>query len=361
MRMRKIPTILITIFLFVSMTCVVAADNPTPPHMVYGYIKDDGNGVSGIDVELKIDGETEASTTTESDGYYKLKVNGINEGNILDLYVDGKDTSKDITYETGKVEQINHDGDYISGTGSGSDGGGGLGGAPSQEDTPEDNVVKVEIKNNVASANIDVVKKNQQVSVQIQSQDGEQTSFVDEISFKSKNDAQNVEISVVNHGNNKPEDVPSSSESDSETVHSYMEINHKNLDNDDIEDVSIKFRVEKSWLEENNKEPSSVGLKRYNNDNWDVLAVSQFDETDTHYIYKAQTPGFSHYSIYAEEDQTYSISEGSDDTSEDSSDETKQAEDDREGIPGLTIFVIVALIALVAVAAVTTLKRQQQK
>ncbi|MFP4655877.1 MAG: PGF-pre-PGF domain-containing protein, partial [Methanohalobium sp.] len=145
--------------------------------------------------------------------------------------------------------------------------------------------------------------------------------------------------------------------------------NHKNLENENIDEATITFSAEKSWLEENNKDPSDVGVKRFHNEDWDNIEVNQFDENDTHYVYKAKTPGFSYYSIYlksTDEEGTGGTSEGSDDTKEPSddtkepSDETDQTSDDKDGIPGLTIFGVVALIALVAVTAVIALKRQQK-
>ena len=58
----------------------------------------------------------------------------------------------------------------------------------------------------------------------------------------------------------------------------------------------IEFKVEKSWLEENNISQSQVILQWYNKD-WETLDTEKVKE-DTNYVYfKSKTPGFSCFAI----------------------------------------------------------------
>ncbi|AKB59427.1 hypothetical protein MSBR2_2911 [Methanosarcina barkeri 227] len=62
------------------------------------------------------------------------------------------------------------------------------------------------------------------------------------------------------------------------------------------ENGTIEFKVEKSWLEENNVSQSQIILQWYNKD-WEPLDTEKVKE-DTDYVYfKSKTPGFSCFAI----------------------------------------------------------------
>ncbi|ADI75174.1 Gram-positive anchor (plasmid) [Methanohalobium evestigatum Z-7303] len=369
MRMKQTLTILITIFLFVSMVGAASADtNPTPPHLVHGYIKDDGNGVNGIKVKIETDDGTKltndktyVSTKTDSEGYYKLKPNGLQDGKTLSLYVDGKDIGEDITYSTGKVEQVNHEGNYLSDS-SDDDGGssGGISAPGTGKSDQETKQIKAELKNGKANTNIKQINKGDEVSIELESEDKDQKEqqSIKSISFKSNGEAQDVNIEITDHGETKPETVTDSGDSDTEKIYRYFEIKHDNLDNENIDSASITFEVDKDWVKENNAGPTDVGVKRFHGDDWDEVEVSMFDETEDKYIYKAKTPGFSHYSIYLKEtgQDTDGTSETTEDTKEQPSGEPDQEDGESQGMPGFT-----AIGLLAAGASAAFLKRKQDK
>jgi PGF-pre-PGF domain-containing protein len=79
-------------------------------------------------------------------------------------------------------------------------------------------------------------------------------------------------------------------------VYVYMEIGADNLLDNDIENASITFRVNRSWVEDNKINKTSVRLLRHFEDAWQELVTSLVNET-ADYVYEAVTPGFSYFSV----------------------------------------------------------------
>jgi len=66
---------------------------------------------------------------------------------------------------------------------------------------------------------------------------------------------------------------------------------------DNINGASIKFRVSKSWVEENNIDVSSITINRFHDDKWNALPTEMAYEDEEYYYFTAETPGFSRYAI----------------------------------------------------------------
>jgi len=64
-----------------------------------------------------------------------------------------------------------------------------------------------------------------------------------------------------------------------------------------IENPVVCFKVEKSWIEDNNIDQASIALNRYNDAKWDPLLTSLSGEDDTYLYFIAETPGFSPFVI----------------------------------------------------------------
>ncbi|AKB83992.1 hypothetical protein MSBR3_3414 [Methanosarcina barkeri 3] len=76
-----------------------------------------------------------------------------------------------------------------------------------------------------------------------------------------------------------------------------------------FENGFIEFKVEKSWLEENNISQSQITLQWYNK-GWETLATEKVKE-DTRYVYfKSKTPGFSCFAITSYSAEGKNILEG---------------------------------------------------
>jgi len=88
------------------------------------------------------------------------------------------------------------------------------------------------------------------------------------------------------------------------SVYRYLRITTQNLDNENIENVNVQFKVEKSWLEENNLNPHTVLLNQYSEEEgkWNGLVTEMVGEDDDYYYYEASLQGFSVFAISAGEE-----------------------------------------------------------
>ena len=81
-------------------------------------------------------------------------------------------------------------------------------------------------------------------------------------------------------------------------VYNFIRIDHYNVAETDIKSAKISFKVEKSWLIQNDFSEGSVVLLRYE-DTWQKLKTNKVSE-DADYIYfQAESPGLSVFAITA--------------------------------------------------------------
>ena len=73
--------------------------------------------------------------------------------------------------------------------------------------------------------------------------------------------------------------------------YAYFDFTGKNVEN-----VTIRFKVSKSWMEQNNIDPNSIVLERYHNE-WIKLTTRMVGSDDKFYYYEATTPGFSYFIV----------------------------------------------------------------
>ncbi|MDW7732327.1 MAG: PGF-pre-PGF domain-containing protein [Methanolobus sp.] len=69
---------------------------------------------------------------------------------------------------------------------------------------------------------------------------------------------------------------------------------------ENVENLLIDFRVERSWLEENNIDMDSVKLYRYENNSWNSLPAIMTGNDEEYIYFESQTPGFSPFAISSE-------------------------------------------------------------
>jgi hypothetical protein len=111
-------------------------------------------------------------------------------------------------------------------------------------------------------------------------------------------------------------------------IYGYLHVNSTGLPDDDIEEAFIEFRVNKSWIEDNGINKSTVRLQRYHDGQWEELETEMVASEggpptgsfiarifgfftglftgfatadDGYYHYRAKTPGFSYFAITGEE------------------------------------------------------------
>jgi len=81
--------------------------------------------------------------------------------------------------------------------------------------------------------------------------------------------------------------------------------NEGTASSENIENAVVGFKVEKTWINSNGVDSSSVRLWKFEDEKWRELSTIQTGEDDDYIYYEADTPGFSAFSIivlYPEED-----------------------------------------------------------
>jgi len=123
------------------------------------------------------------------------------------------------------------------------------------------------------------------------------TSFddksVNEIKINVKQAAENVEIKVKS--TSLPSDIVAPGSS---SVVEYLDIS-TNIEDDKIDNATIRFKVSKEWLINNEYNANAVVLQRYKNGEWQKLYTSMVSENENEYMFQAMTPGFSTFAITA--------------------------------------------------------------
>lgn len=78
---------------------------------------------------------------------------------------------------------------------------------------------------------------------------------------------------------------------------------------ENVNDLKIDFKVDKSWLEENKIDTATVKLYRYADSSWKALPTSVTAEDEVYIYFESQTPGFSPFAISSETEAKESIDE----------------------------------------------------
>jgi PGF-pre-PGF domain-containing protein len=117
---------------------------------------------------------------------------------------------------------------------------------------------------------------------------------ITEIIMKIKNKKNNVKITVK-----KYTETPSGIKVPyKKPIYRYMEIKKQNIDNEDLANVKIKFKVAKPWLAEQGIDQENVVLLKYSGDNeWLSLSTEKTNSNDNFVFYTAITSGFSYFAI----------------------------------------------------------------
>ena len=82
-----------------------------------------------------------------------------------------------------------------------------------------------------------------------------------------------------------------------EKVYRYIEINAPRLDERNLEEVTIRFFVTSSWMEDNEATTEDIILMRHHLGDWEELPTTFIGMEGTNYVFEATTPGFSVFAI----------------------------------------------------------------
>jgi PGF-pre-PGF domain-containing protein/uncharacterized repeat protein (TIGR02543 family) len=121
------------------------------------------------------------------------------------------------------------------------------------------------------------------------------------VSFDAKTD-QGLVVAKVQVLSNAPEGVPSPS------GHSYQMMSIDvgsegtiSSSSGSADNIQIRFKVSKQWIEENNIDISTIRMTRYHGEQWNDLPTYQEREDDEFIYFYAETPGFSIFEIVGDQ------------------------------------------------------------
>ncbi|WP_406661021.1 PGF-pre-PGF domain-containing protein [Methanolobus sp. ZRKC3] len=130
-----------------------------------------------------------------------------------------------------------------------------------------------------------------------------------------------------------------------------------------LRDPVIGFRVKNEWIENQNIDPSSVTLRRYSETKWEKLATIETDSDEEYSYFEAKTPGFSPFAITGKS-LTKAASEELDesgitiDETDDTGSNIVDSENEEE-LPAKNIPVIQPAFTILILLVVGLLRRQQ--
>jgi PGF-pre-PGF domain-containing protein len=143
---------------------------------------------------------------------------------------------------------------------------------------------------NVGSVNMSVPKilANSTATIAVSNSDTRLT----ELDINTKNQVQFVGITV-----NKINLSPLGITAPQGSVYNQWNVALSNIADTDINQVTIKFAVEKSWITNNSINPNGITLQRFKDNAWQSLTTTKLSEDNNSIYYSAVSPGFSYFAI----------------------------------------------------------------
>lgn len=122
---------------------------------------------------------------------------------------------------------------------------------------------------------------------------------IKEVQFTATRDLTNVKVTVIKL-KCKPDNI-SLSLKKNESVYRYLDIkltsSEEYVAEDDIEDMKFTFKVEKTWIAENNIDKETILLRRYHDGDWQNLSTTLLSENDTYIFFEAESLGCSTFAV----------------------------------------------------------------
>lgn len=171
---------------------------------------------------------------------------------------------------------------------------------------------------------IETIEKDETQEIDMSNYD----SAVSGISFTAAADLTDVQITCKTH-NSKPSGVTTPEN----TVYLYLDID-TNVDENDIDSLTISFKIAQDWFANNNIDKTKVRLLRYHNGEWQQLSTTKVSEDSSFAYFEAETPGLSTFAITGQQ--------------------AKAPSEPTAGFPW--IYVIIGIIVAIGVAFVVLVK-----
>ena len=127
----------------------------------------------------------------------------------------------------------------------------------------------------------------------------EEDTGIEEVQFTAATNLINVKVTVIRL-KDEPENM-SLRLKKNESVYRHLDIklmaNDEYVTEDDIKTLKFTFKVEQSWIAENNIDKNTILLIRYHNGEWQNLSTTLVSENDICVIFEAETPGCSTFAV----------------------------------------------------------------
>jgi PGF-pre-PGF domain-containing protein len=140
----------------------------------------------------------------------------------------------------------------------------------------------------------------------------------------------NGELKVSSLGKN-----PRSKKPDGE-IYQYLEITKTKMDEDKTGQITISFKVPKSWLSDNSIAEGDISLFRYDSEEWGKLSTKKTKSDSEFAYYESTTPGLSAFAVVATTGGSSSESAQSDSTETSQPTQSDETPPDKEKDPALT-------------------------
>nr|WP_321498080.1 right-handed parallel beta-helix repeat-containing protein [uncultured Methanolobus sp.] len=117
------------------------------------------------------------------------------------------------------------------------------------------------------------------------------------------------------------------------------------VSSDNADNIQIRFKVSKEWIEDNGIDISTIRMTRYHDDQWNDLPTYQESEDNKYIYFYAETPGFSIFEVVGDEvSETSELVPASAPVTEEA--EEPVAEDETASTPGFTAIAGVVFVSL---------------
>lgn len=305
---------------------VSASDKPPElPHRVYGEITDSGSSepVEGLDVSFRDDSEVFGQASTDSDGFYDIRLSGPEKGDEVFLFIQDENRSEHISYTAGSSERIDYSGDFnaegsdedeenngsddsessdsdddSSDDGGTSGGGGGGGGVPpsydedgdedeGEEGTEEDtslsapNTKSFDIElDGYTEVDVGSLESGQRVIINIE--DTDERQVLKGLAFTAEEDTSQADLTLADS------DAPLSGVSISfvEDVYGYLDIEISGIR--EVSDTELGLTVDSTWIDSRDRNPGELRLAGHMNSDWQRIDLSYLTQDLEGYRYDAQ-------------------------------------------------------------------------
>lgn len=172
----------------------------------------------------------------------------------------------------------------------------------SEKNTSSDSLVlKPDFIENEAKSKIKGLEENKTIFLSVESAE---KRAIEKISFKNKKKIDEGSIKIKDLKKKRPKEIVSSAEKE---IYSYFQIELNNISNSEIEQTKIQFKVNKSWLKERKSKVSNIFLYKYKRGNWKRVPTKLVKETKKDYLFKAESKGFSYFSIGIKPERTIQL------------------------------------------------------